>query len=189
METWTRQAGESSKAYAAFCTYRDLGPERSLDKALAAANKKPTNRRHWARWMDRFSWYARAQAYDDYIEQERRRAQEKEIMEMADRHARIATNFQTAVIQRLTKLEPEELSPSDMAKWFDIAVKVERLSRGEATESVKQEVGGQVNIGGDLTERIERYADIYRQAARRSTLCSGNEGDDTREPLDTARPD
>lgn len=35
-EIWERQKNESSKAYAAFCIYRDLGTERSLDKALAA---------------------------------------------------------------------------------------------------------------------------------------------------------
>lgn len=139
-EIWERLPNESSKAYAAFCIYRDLGFERSLDKALAVANKKPTNRRHWARWMEKYKWVERAQAYDDYIEQKKRKEQEKAILEMAERHARIAMAFQQKVVERLRELDPSDLSPKDLSTWFDIAAKIERLSRGEPTEIGKQEV-------------------------------------------------
>jgi len=139
-EIWERQPHESSKAYAAFCIYRDLGAERSLDKALAAANKKPTNRRHWARWMDKYNWLERARAYDDYLERKKREEKEKAILEMAERHARLAMAFQQRVAERLREINPSELSPSDMVKWLDVATKLERLSRGEPTEIGKQEV-------------------------------------------------
>ncbi len=36
-QAWTRRPGETSAAYAAFCTYRDLGPGRSLDAAYCQA--------------------------------------------------------------------------------------------------------------------------------------------------------
>ena len=139
-EIWERQPYESSKAYAAFCIYRDLGTERSLDKALAAANKKPTNRRHWARWMGKYNWLERARAYDDYLERKKREEKEKAILEMAERHARLAMAFQQRVAERLREINPSELSPSDMAKWLDVSTKLERLSRGEPTEIGKQEV-------------------------------------------------
>jgi len=138
-EIWERQPYESSKAYAAFCIYRDLGTERSLDKALAAANKKPTNRRHWARWMDKYNWLERARAYDDYLERKKREEKEKAILEMAERHARLAMAFQQRVAERLREINPSELSPSDMAKWLDVATKLERLSRGEPTEIGKRD--------------------------------------------------
>lgn len=139
-EVWERQPGETSKAYAAFCIYRDLGPERSLDKALATADKKPTNRRHWARWMEKYRWVERVRAYDDYLDRKKREEKEKAIIEMAERHARLAVAFQQKVVERLRELDPEQLSPGDLAKWLDVATKLERLSRGEPTEIGKQEV-------------------------------------------------
>ena len=35
----SRRTGESSKAFAAFCEYRDLGPERSISKVLEKYSK------------------------------------------------------------------------------------------------------------------------------------------------------
>jgi hypothetical protein len=39
-ESWERLAGETGGAYAAFCAYRDYGPERNIRKALEAAGNK-----------------------------------------------------------------------------------------------------------------------------------------------------
>jgi hypothetical protein len=54
-------------------------------------------------------------------------------------------------------------------------------------QDIKQEVQGQVTQRHeyDITHRIEQYADVYRQLARRGVLCGSDEGDDTGEPLDT----
>ena len=59
---------------------------------------------------------------------------------MAERHAKLAMAFQQRVAQRLQEIDPAELSPADMARWLDIATKLERLSRGEPTEIGKQEI-------------------------------------------------
>jgi len=184
-EIWERQKDESSRAYAAFCVYRDLGIERSLDKALATANKKPTNRRHWARWMEKYNWVKRTKAYDDYIERKKREEKEKAILDMAERHAKLAMAFQQRIAERIKVIDPSELSPSDMAKWLDIATKLERLSRGEPTEIEKQEVHGEVK-NGNIFERIEKYAEVFRQLAGRSIPEGSSEGDSPGEPVDTA---
>lgn len=138
-EIWERQPGESSKAYAAFCVYRDLGPERSLEKALQNLSKKRAKWQLW-QWSSKHNWVARCQAYDDYIERRKREEKEKAILEMAERHARLAVAFQQKVVERLRELDPYQLSPSDLVKWLDVATKLERLSRGEPTEIGKQEV-------------------------------------------------
>jgi hypothetical protein len=139
-------------------------------------------------WSSKYDWVARAQAYDDYIEKKKREKNEKEILEMADRHARLAVVFQQKLVQRLQEIDPAELSPADMARWLDIATRLERLSRGEPTEIGKQEVQGQVTQKHeyDITHRIEQYADVYRQLARRGVFRGSDEGDDTGKPLDTA---
>jgi len=138
-EIWDRLPNESTKAYAAFCVYRDLGPERSLDKAGQKLDK-PRSRKWLGEWSAKYKWVERAEAYDDYIEKLKRKEREEAIAEMAERQARIAIAFQQRVAQRLQELDPSELSPADMARWFDIAAKIERLNRGEPTEIGKQEI-------------------------------------------------
>lgn len=138
-ELWERQKGESSKAYAAFCVYRDLGPDRSIEKARQTMPK--TRPKSWlVCWSTKYNWVARAAAYDDYLDRKKRLEREKAIMDMMERHARLAVAFQQRIAQRLQEVDPAELSPSDMAKWLDTATKLERLSRGEPTEIGKQEV-------------------------------------------------
>ena len=185
-EIWERQNDEGSKAYAAFCVYRDLGPERSLEKVRQNLDK-PRTRKWLGDWSVKYNWVERAQAYDDYIERKKREEKEKAILEMAERHAKLAMAFQQRVAQRLQEIDPAELSPADMARWLDIATRLERLSRGEPTEIGKQEMQGQVTqrYEYDITQRIEQYADVYRQLARRGVLCGSDEGDDTGEQLDT----
>jgi len=138
-EIWERQKNESSKAYAAFCVYRDLGPERSLEKVRQNLDK-PRTRKWLGDWSVKHNWVERANAYDDYLERKKREEKEKAILEMAERHAKLAMAFQQRVAQRLQQIDPAELSPSDMAKWLDVATKLERLARGEPTEIGKQEV-------------------------------------------------
>jgi len=107
-------------------------------------------------WSSKYDWVTRAQAYDDYIEKKKREEKEKAILDMAERHAKLAMAFQQRVAQRLQGIDPLELSPSDMAKWLDIATKLERLSRGEPTEIGKQEMQGQVTqrYEYDITQKI-----------------------------------
>lgn len=150
-EPWERQPGETSRAYAAFSVYRDLGPQRSLAKALAAAAKKPSNRRHWQRWAAKYRWVERAQAYDDYLDRLAREKAEQERAEMAKRHAQMALLFLQRVAERMRNLRPEELSPAELARWFRVAVEVERLARGESTS--RTELMGR---GGDVVRVVTK---------------------------------
>lgn len=136
-KVWEKQPNESSKAYAAFCIYRDMGISRSLQKVSQQLSKSETLMK---RWSERWSWVDRASGYDDYIERRKREENEKMIIEMSERHAKLAVAFQQRLAQRLSSLEPSEITPGDMARWLDIATKIERLSRGEPTEIGKQEV-------------------------------------------------
>jgi ethanolamine ammonia-lyase large subunit len=110
---------------------------------------------------------------------------------MQERHASIASEALDRVVERLKSIQSEELTPADTAKWLEVATKIERLSRGEPTEIGKQELSGQVinKHEYDVTEAIERYADVYRQLEGRSILQSSNASNDSREPVDSAQAD
>lgn len=48
MYQWDRQENETTKAYEAFCGYRDLGTGRKLIKVSEKLNKKPAFISRWA---------------------------------------------------------------------------------------------------------------------------------------------
>lgn len=132
-EIWERLPGESSKAYQAFCEYRDMGADRSIRK-LAQARGKPTSTKWLSHWSAKYSWVERAKAYDDYLEQEKRKEQEKAILEMVERHTKEAMALQQKALERLKSLDPNELSTRDVLSYLMEAIKLERLSRGEPNE-------------------------------------------------------
>lgn len=172
---WEKQDGETERNYDAFKVYLGMPKrERSLAKAAnfyyAPSDMEPASR--WANgatigqyrtfelWSSRFRWVKRALAYDQ--EQDRKEAEEKETArdEMKKRHISIAKAIQGKVLQRLQTLQVNELSVADMKGLLDIAVKMERLSLGESTETIKQQ--------GDPDNPLELRGDAARdEIARR----------------------
>jgi hypothetical protein len=63
---WAQQPGETSKAYAAFVAYLELGIKRSIVKALEATEgvASASKRRYWQHWSAKYRWVERASAYD-----------------------------------------------------------------------------------------------------------------------------
>lgn len=148
---WEQQAGESAKAYAAFCLYRDLGSRRSLDEASrsyhrsgrdiqhASAGRSPRASGTIRRWAQRYNWLARARAWDQEAERIKQAEQHAAIQEMAERHAKEALMMQNKAVERLRQLRPEELGARETLAYLVEAAKLERLARGEPTERVSQE--------------------------------------------------
>ena len=142
---WDRQPSETSKGYGHFCFYRDAGKERSLRK-LAADARTTSKLRQLQHWSSRWKWVERCQQYDDHLERQARLEQERERKDMVKRHAKIAVLGQNLVVKGIEKLIAEiedgsrRATASDLSRLLDVAVRVERLSRGEPTEI--SELGG-----------------------------------------------
>ena len=84
--------GETHKAWLAFCAYRDMGIDRSLDKAWRKMTGRENGRhaRHWATWSVQNHWVSRCRAYDVAITREVRLKVQKE---RADRQAERLSRF------------------------------------------------------------------------------------------------
>lgn len=61
---WERQETESSKAFQAFCVYRDFGAGRTLAKVAEKLRKSYDLIR---RWLKNYFWQNRADAWDKMI--------------------------------------------------------------------------------------------------------------------------
>ncbi len=122
-----------------------MGVSRSL-RHMAGLPGCTSVRRQLNRWSSRWRWVERCQKYDDHLLHQDRLRQEKERRDMVSRHAKIAVLSQNLVVKGIEKLVAEveqgrrDLSASDASRLLDVAVKIERLSRGEPTEI--SELGG-----------------------------------------------
>jgi len=161
---WDRLTGESSKAYAHFCLYRDMGLTRSI-RQMPRVSGCTSVVRQLNRWSSRWRWVERCQSYDDHLQLQDRLRKEKERKDMLTRQWKIAVLGQNLVVKGIEKLLADveqgkrDLSASDASRLLDVAVKIERLSRGEPTEIA--ELGGsdehpvRVNIEDRARQAVE----------------------------------
>jgi hypothetical protein len=144
-DMWERQPGEPPKAYAAFCIYRDTDPsKRGYGACIKAQNyNNPTSRlRVWAGWSSRYHWVERVAAYDKYKDEQGRLTDLQAIKEMRTRHIDEARALQSKAIARLKTLQPEDLKPGELLRYFIEASKLERLAMGLETEHLDLTTNG-----------------------------------------------
>src|SRR5229473_5742691 len=61
-QPWDRMEGETHRAYSAFIAYRDIGSDRTIQKAADLLQKSGSVLRRWA---VKFNWRTRAADFDD----------------------------------------------------------------------------------------------------------------------------
>ena len=88
-EPWEQREDESPQAFRAFVFYRDLGLERSLNKAYRASIGDETGEKAangtWDRWSSEYDWVERSRAYDSHVDALRRNARERKLAELEAR--------------------------------------------------------------------------------------------------------
>lgn len=139
-ELWERQENESTRAFEAFCAYRDLGPNRSIAKTVRKLGKNITT---LTEWSSKFEWVKRATAWDDEQDRIARQQQLDEIVKMRKRHAQIAAKALEKVAEALESINSKEMSNADMTRFMDVASKLERISRGDVGDVIEERDGGE----------------------------------------------
>lgn len=139
---WERLPNEPTKQYLAFCIYRDIGLNRSILK-VAKEWSEGGHASKLKEWSSKYHWVERAASYDEHIDKIKRDNYEdivqETIRETVARHTMESKLFQTKVHERLETIDPDELKPNELIKWYETAVKIERLSLGIPTENIKRE--------------------------------------------------
>lgn len=139
---WDRRQNETTKAYEAFCIYRDMGRERSLAKV---SEKQQKSGSLIGRWSREHGWVDRAAQWDDEQERIEREIAQKEqvkaIRDMRKRHADVAHAMILKAAKALTRIPEDEIKPQDISRMVDVAAKLERISRGDVGEVVEERHG------------------------------------------------
>lgn len=152
-EQWERQENESPQAFEAFAEYRNMGNDRSLAKVAERLGKSTPLMERWSRTH---RWVARVEAWTDEQDRQTRENLSKGVTAMRKNHADIATAMLVKAAKALQRLPAEEMAPRDIATLVDVAAKLERLSRGEATERTegRNEIRGRVTVASDPYEGL-----------------------------------
>jgi len=151
---WERQNGEGPQAFRAFAAYRDSGAggaRRSLTKTaqnLTKSDDLPYSDGTLKQWSRQWNWQERAAAWDDEMDRQAREELAKGITEMRKKHVDIAREMLQKAQQALQQIASDEMTPKDVTTMVDVAAKLERLSRGEATERMegKQMIAGGISL-------------------------------------------
>jgi len=154
-ESWERINGETSKAYDAFCVYRDLGAERTIRMAVEAKEKDKTKQegryRTWRNYSMQFRWRERAADYDKYLEKLKQTELRKTIELQGEKHREVTGKMLDVVYKKLDTMNPEELTQNNVTEWVQTAIKTERDAAGLVTTSWKPEVKqGEFNFSPDF---------------------------------------
>lgn len=165
-EPWDRQEDESAAAFAAFVAYRDIGPARSVTKVARQLDK---SRSLLGRWSRKYAWVMRVAVYDRQQDREFVAEQQQARRDMARRHAKLAQAFLGKAVARLQVLDPRELTPGELLRYFQVAAEVERRAVGEELVTAERADGTDLPEVGPLTdeERRRRMEELRRELERR----------------------
>jgi hypothetical protein len=142
-ESWERLTGESSLAFAAFCSFRDLGAERNIRKAVENTEQDTDKRmkryRVWLNWSTQYRWKERAADYDRYIERLKQTELRKTIEAQGEKHREVTGKMLDVVSKKLDTMNPADLSQSAVTEWVQTAIKAEREAAGLVSPNGKTE--------------------------------------------------
>lgn len=132
-DPWDRLAVESSRAYAMFRRFRDLGPLRRLDM-LDEPGIAP---RTVARWSKDHDWKDRASAWDDEVHRLSDAQRLESIRSMHDLHARTGRVILTKALAALSQVAPEDIPPYAAARLLELGARLERDTLVTSVEALQ----------------------------------------------------
>lgn len=172
---WQQQPGETAKAYAAFCLYRDMGVSRSLEKTWGEykeinGNNSVSMPGYFRDWSTANSWVERAKAYDAYLADKRREQFEALRMDQREKRQQIvqALNGMLASVmaeQQKAQQQGKAITPTALTRIANAAAKVLAESRAEFNDMPQQRMAHEV--GGKDGGPIEHALTITHVDARK----------------------
>lgn len=124
---WNMRPGETAKAYQAFEVYRDMGPDRSLERVGRALAK---TRQSLDGWSTRFDWQARVRAFDEAAAAKAADRALEDAAAVRARQAAHAKAIQLRAMQKIAAVGPDEMSVAEATRAWQVGAEAERKALG-----------------------------------------------------------
>lgn len=151
LRPWDCQPGETSKAYQAFVTYRDMGPDRSL---RAVGQELDKSHQVLSRWSSQHHWVSRVAAWDSMPGAAVAEAYADMARRIATQHEELSTALMAKLRARVDML-PAGVDPTVS---FSTALGAARQSHQFATELVKPESTAKEEITKAIENLVAKLA-------------------------------
>jgi len=150
-QPWDRLEDETPRAYAAFCVFRDLGPDRKVCEAVRIHYSGKRCRSIVDQWAKAYGWDERVRAYDQHQQRAREEAAaaaaaaEAAKLE-AERAEAKRERVQTARLAVSKAKAALEATPADqipagtIPQLLKVGADLARLEDGEATAKIEGQV-------------------------------------------------
>ena len=183
-QPWERQPGETAENFKAFVVYRDANPKISAEKVAEVLTAEALKKGHklykncmknpglMRQWCAKFKWVERREAWEDEKDRLVREELVRGVTAMRKNHTDIATQMLVKALRGLQALPAERMTAYAIAQMVDIASKLERLSRGEATERTE----GKNEVFGKMTVATDPYEELTTEELRALAKLADDEG-------------
>lgn len=126
---WERRENKSSKAFQAFCVYRDLGAGRTL---AAVAEKLRKSYDLIRRWSKNHYWQSRADAWDEMISEKAAQKAAEEYAKMLEVQINLGKMLQAKAAKAIQNMDFENVSIKSLpsvVNAINVGVEIERTAR------------------------------------------------------------
>ena len=167
---WDQLDDETDRAYAAFCVFRNLAPHiRSVEESRRMCGKSDGSQKNFYYWSNTYHWLDRVRAWDAWWDRYAIQQKRVEVDKMVAAHAVMAEAMRKSVEARLEDVLqlPSLIRVQDLPRFAEVAVKIERLSRGvpETVSEVQQNVSpsstsGATSLNDKISDSLEKLQQI-----------------------------
>lgn len=142
MKNFERLPSEGPKAFAAFMSYCEMGPKRSLSKVAKNLGK---DKSLLSRWSSQYGWVERSLSYDMHFHEVRMKEREQDIIENEKLVEEIGKKFVEKAVEGLEDIDASKLKVSERIKMIDIGSKIKREASKALFEHEKNKVTKEQN--------------------------------------------
>jgi hypothetical protein len=155
IESWEKQKGETSLAFAAFMVYRDFGPERNIKKALRRIERDEAvvsrKYRTWRFWATRYHWIERAADYDSDLDRVTLAERRRLIKEREKALLQTSGKMLVVVDDKVSTMQQGELTQNNVPNWYRAVAQTERevLGLGKEEDGKEQQQNKPIEVKFD----------------------------------------
>ena len=131
---WDQQTTESDRAFEAFRSHRDKGPQRTLRGLSDELGVHMSQLKEWALANN---WEPRLRAWTREQDRAVRRQRRAEQLAMAEGHRKIGQMLAQKAMERFAEIDLDVLKPSDVVALIRLGTDLEKNSFSYATEDLE----------------------------------------------------